>query len=175
MEQKAGQLPSVVEFYRELMHIQGKATPCFSVDKQSFAEDACFERLSHGIPLLSFKDLSLDWVQVRDLFQETASALAQNYPSALDEMERLKDTSHNIPLLEHLVSVWYDQSSLAPMALIWGTDRVTLAVLAWAAINPFLSIYSKVLSTLVNQESWRRGYCPICGGKPDFACLEKAR
>jgi len=27
----------------------------------------------------------------------------------------------------------------------------------------------------VNQERWRRGYCPICGGNPDFAFLDKER
>ena len=27
----------------------------------------------------------------------------------------------------------------------------------------------------VDQERWRRGYCPVCGGSPDFAYLDKER
>ena len=29
------------------------------------------------------------------------------------------------------------------------------------------------MTGLLKPESWRRGYCPICGGSPDFSFLEK--
>ncbi|MFC2002485.1 formate dehydrogenase accessory protein FdhE [Chloroflexota bacterium] len=33
--------------------------------------------------------------------------------------------------------------------------------------------HAKALYGSVNQERWRRGYCPICGSSPDFAYLDK--
>lgn len=173
VEHKVSQLPNLVEFYRELARIQEKALSRFSVE--SFAEDASSERLSQGIPLLLFKDLSLDWVRVRDLFQEVASLVAKDSSDPSKEIESLRDTAASIPLLEHLVRVWYEGSSLAPIAAERGIDEAVLTFVVRATINPFLSAYCKMLSPLIDQESWRRRYCPVCGGKPDFAYLDKER
>jgi FdhE protein len=30
-----------------------------------------------------------------------------------------------------------------------------------------------VLSDLIDNERWRRGYCPVCGGSPDFSYLQR--
>lgn len=43
------------------------------------------------------------------------------------------------------------------------------------AVRPFLVNYSRALISLVDQATWRRSYCPICGGSPDFAYLEAER
>jgi FdhE protein len=40
-------------------------------------------------------------------------------------------------------------------------------------LKPFLKAYAEVFRPEVEPEFWRRQYCPICGGKPDFAYLEK--
>ena len=40
-----------------------------------------------------------------------------------------------------------------------------------AALKPFLINCSRSLIDFVEQEGWRRGYCPVCGGNPDFAFL----
>jgi FdhE protein len=42
-----------------------------------------------------------------------------------------------------------------------------------AAVKPFLSREAVALSRLLDMETWRRGYCPICGGNPDFSYLAK--
>ncbi len=44
-----------------------------------------------------------------------------------------------------------------------------------STIKPFLASRSEALLGFVEQEQWRRGYCPVCGGKPDFAFLDKER
>jgi len=175
VKQKVGQLPNLVEFYGELARIQEKAISRFSVVKQSLAEDTCLDRLSQGIPMLLFKDLSLDWIRVQKLFQEVASVVAKDSSDPSKEIESLRDIASNIPLLEHLVRVWYEGSSLAPVAVARGIDDAVLTFVVRATINPFLSAYSKVLLPLVNQQSWRRRYCPVCGGKPDFAYLDRER
>jgi len=42
-------------------------------------------------------------------------------------------------------------------------------------LKPFLFAYSRLLLPEVDQELWRRRYCPVCGGKPDFAYLDKEK
>jgi len=54
-----------------------------------------------------------------------------------------------------------------------GVNECLLEDIIQATLKPFLVGYSKALLSSVNQERWRRGYCPICGGSPDFAFLDK--
>ena len=41
-----------------------------------------------------------------------------------------------------------------------------------ATLKPFLASCSRTLVPSVDQDRWRRGYCPICGGNADFALLK---
>jgi FdhE protein len=38
-----------------------------------------------------------------------------------------------------------------------------------------LTTQAEAYKKLVDQEQWRRGYCPVCGGKADFAFLDKEK
>jgi FdhE protein len=40
-------------------------------------------------------------------------------------------------------------------------------------MQPFLAAHAQKLINSVKHEHWSRGYCPICGGAPDMAYLEK--
>ncbi|MFC1931935.1 formate dehydrogenase accessory protein FdhE, partial [Chloroflexota bacterium] len=50
-----------------------------------------------------------------------------------------------------------------------------LTAVIQATLKPFLISHAKSLIASVDQERWRRRYCPICGGSPDFASLDKER
>jgi FdhE protein len=41
------------------------------------------------------------------------------------------------------------------------------------ALRPFLEKEAAALLPKIDQTLWLRPYCPICGGKPDFAILER--
>ena len=51
--------------------------------------------------------------------------------------------------------------------------EATLAQVATdQALRPYLAWAAEQMLSYVDQERWRRGYCPICGGAPDFAMFE---
>jgi len=129
--------------------------------------------LTQGIPLLPFEDLLLDWAQVKDLSQKIIHSVAKYSPDALKEVKTLGNILSNITFLKEIVRAWYQGSSLVPVALRHGVDGELLAPVVAAVLKPFLSAHSEVLLPKVDQESWRRQYCPICGGRPDFAYLDK--
>ena len=52
-------------------------------------------------------------------------------------------------------------------------DIELLASVVGATLKPFLSAYSELLYSEIDQELWRRKYCPVCGGKPDFSSLKE--
>jgi len=173
--QSEGELPSFVQLYRQVLRLQAEARSRLTTPKPKLAEDVISSRLSQGIPLLSFEDLSLDWAQVQGLFQEIIRSVAKDSPDASKEVKTLGNILSNTTLLEEVVGAWYEGSSLIPIAMRHSVDGELLGLVVTAVVKPFLSAHSEVLLPKVDQESWRRRYCPICGGRPDFAYLDEER
>jgi FdhE protein len=125
------------------------------------------KRFVQGNFILQFEDLLPDWVAVEKLFREAVSIIVE-HSSATAISGRL--AKHR--LVERAARVWYYSSPTYITSEV-KTDWETFSFCFRAAIHPILSRYSKVLSPLVEQNSWRRRLCPVCGGKPNFAFLSK--
>lgn len=175
LEQSEGELPSFVQLYRQLLRVQSEARSRFTVPKLSLSEDVISSRLSQGIPLLSFEDLSLDWAQVQGLFQEIIRLVAKESSDASKEVESLGNILSDKAALEEVIRAWYEGSSLTPIATRHSVDGELLGSVVGAVVKPFLAAHSEVLLPEVDQESWRRRCCPVCGGNPDFAYLDEER
>ena len=175
LEQNEGELPSFIQLYRQLLRLQSEARSRFTIPKPNLGEEVISDRLAQGIPLLSVEDLSLDLAQLKGLCQEIIRSVAENSPDTPKEAKTLSNILSKKAVLEEAVRAWYQGSSLIPIAMRHSVDGELLSLVIAAAVKPFLSAHSEVLLPKVNQESWRRRYCPICGGKPDFAYLDKER
>lgn len=174
-ERREGELPRFVQFYRELLQIQGKTQSRILVTKPGFDEGLAGDRLSQGIPLLMFKDFSPDWHQVQELFEQVSAWVGKGSKAPQGESERFRKIGRDHSLLTKLTETWYLGHSLAEIAAAEGVDCNLLTSVTAATLKPFLSAYTKLLLPEVGQELWRRRYCPICGGNPDFAYLDREK
>lgn len=174
-EQREGQLPIFTQLYHELLQIQSEAKSRIIVAKPSLAEDLVRNQLREGIPILSFKDFSPDWHQVQTVFQQVVVWAAKDSEDPSVESESLRNIGRNRSLLRKVAKAWYQGHLLTGIAMAEGVDDKLLTSVIAATLKPFLSAYSRLLLPEVNQELWRRRYCPICGGKPDFAYLDEER
>ncbi len=174
-EGKEGPLPKSLEFYRHLLCIQGEAWSRISVPSLDFSEEVTPDRMRRGSPLLGFDDLSIDWSLLQSLFEEVI-ALFISYSEFLGELpEKVKDSSSYAALLKEASRAWFEGELLAPKMAASSTNEAALELVIGATLSPFLIRYCEALIGVVDQEQWRRGYCPICGGNPDFASLDKER
>jgi len=174
-EQKEGTLPRLLQFYRELLLIQSEAKSRIIVKKPGFVDGLVRDRLVEGIPLLLFEDFLPDWRQVQLVFEQVAAWAGKDPGAPSEEGRRLRTTSSDINLLTMLSEIWYQGHSLEDLAWVESVNCELLGSVIAAALKPFLSAYAELLSQEVDQELWRRRYCPICGGRPDFAYLDKDR
>ena len=172
-EQKEGKLPRLIQFYRELMQIQSEAKSNIISKEPNLADNIVSDRVGEGIPLLLFEDFLPDWHQVQTVFEQVAVWIDKDSELSPEETESLRKLSRDILLLTELSKAWYLGHSLADMAMAAGVDCGLLGSVISATLKPFLSAYAKLLLPKVDQELWRRKYCPICGGSPDFAYLDK--
>jgi FdhE protein len=152
--------PGPIELYLRLMRLQIEAKSGISLSGECLPKAVISERLFNHIPLLTFDDLEVDWDQFRSIFRKALSIINEYVDSI--------DLSKDIPL-EDLAKAWYNNEPLSKTEI----DRDSLLVALHAAMKPFLMAHAEVLITEVEQSRWRRGYCPICGSKPNFAYLSK--
>ncbi|MDY6892552.1 MAG: formate dehydrogenase accessory protein FdhE [Chloroflexota bacterium] len=174
-DQKEEQFPRFIEMYRELLSIQQEAKSSTKIKKPSLTKNLVRDRLYEGVPLLSIDDLHLDWDHLQIVFEQVAQWAAKDTEGSPGEIEVLRNIARNGSLLRESVSTWYQGRSLATIAAVQGVDVELFTSVVSAALKPFLSVYSRLLLPEVDMELWLRRYCPVCGGKPDFAFLDKER
>jgi FdhE protein len=174
-ERKEGALPEAVEFYRGLLRIQSEARSRIGVPRIDLNEEAISSLIEQGIPLLKFDDLSIDWSLLQNIFEDVTRLIGSSSEELGQASEKLKGSSSSLDFVKEASKAWFEGAPLAPWAAVSGVSEALLEAVLHAALRPFLISYCEVLLGFLNQEQWRRGYCPICGGNPDFAFLDRER
>lgn len=165
LEAREGALPASLEFCRRLVRLQEELRARLAPPLVKLDSATAKERLGGGKPLLGPEDIAIDSELLADVVGKVAALF--------DESTGTSATSLAVrPLLD-------DPGLLRTAALEWlrgqdipGDEGRVLATVMGAALKPFLVRHAEAVGGLVEVEGWRRGYCPVCGGQPDFAFLE---
>ena len=175
-ENKEGALPPLLQFYQKLLQVQsGVEQKIASLPKPNPGSEAIGERLANGRPLLTFDELALDWPRLRETFAEVSAVFAE-YPGLFGEsVAKLVEVKAKRLLTRKTVKTWFEEGSLPSPSLAGDVDENLLAAIIHAAVKPWLLIHARALIGFVEQERWRRPFCPVCGGSPDLAFLDKER
>lgn len=162
-----------MEFYKKLLDIQASVKTSVVISQPVPEQDRAKERLANGKPALEFADLAIDWTLLQSILYEMAPLFNSYFPNSGKMPEPLTGSAPSIDLLQKAVKAWFEGEEL-PEQITGGNSGATITnALIHAALKPFLTKYKDALISFVDQQRWRRGYCPICGGNPDFSYLEK--
>lgn len=170
LQQKEGELPQYLELYRQLLLIQVEAN--IPHRKSSLTKDEIAATLRKGTPLLEWDALSINWAVFQKLAQKAATVISELVEPV---PKNLKNVNADVPHMVELTKAWYEGSELSSWANTFSVPEELLAAMIHCAIKPFLATHAEALTSLIDQEQWRRRICPICGRKPDFAFLDKER
>ncbi|HEY40329.1 MAG TPA: formate dehydrogenase accessory protein FdhE [Dehalococcoidia bacterium] len=169
MEKVEGSLPRLLEFYRKLIQIQTRVGRELNKPNPGLSAEAIHQRTAEGKALITASNFTYDLRLLQGTFRETAALFgeyADLFNSTSEEFSKLAETD----LTPDSIEAWYNGE---PLPYSGEVNQTLLKELIHAAIKPFLVSYTSVLIDSVEQERWRRGHCPICGGNPDFSFLEK--
>lgn len=175
-EQGQGSLADVARFYRELLEIQNSEAASISMENLRSSADSSENtsaRLSEGQPLVTFDRFRPDWEVVQRMFASVAKWVARDEETAEGGAEGLLAIAFDRKLLKEVVGNWYSGRTVQALAKERGLDVELLVAIVSAVTRPFLEAYAAALSEKVDQAAWGRRYCPVCGGKPDFAYLHE--
>ena len=165
--------PKFLEFYQKLLGIQSGAEQLFGTPALALGKKTADSRIEQGLPLVSFDELTFDWALLQGVFSEIAAVFV-GYPELFDPIpESFKQSKVEDFLTREVVKAWFEGSTLPVTVVGDDSNEHLLKSIIHATLGPFLSSYARALRAYVKPEHWRRRYCPICGGRPDFAYLDK--
>jgi FdhE protein len=173
LEKGEGEFSRLARVYRELLQIQMDAKLRARVIRPDLGEHLVRERLREGIPLLLFEDFHPDWNQVQAVLKQIIARVAVDSEVPREMHDDLRNIGSDSGLLREAAEVWYRGLSLKTLPVAQSVDVELLTSVLGATLKPFLSAYAALLLPEIEQESWRRNYCPVCGGKPDFCSLKE--
>jgi FdhE protein len=172
-KKREGCLAPWLEFYYQLLVIQSATRAEGGTPAITFNKEAAGNRLGKGLPILQFADLAINWQTAQKAWQETV-CLFKNHAEIVGEIpENLNGAGITADLLRKLAAGWFDGTEFPASIVKRHTDRTIVDALIHATLRPFLISHREAVISLVDQQEWRRGYCPVCRGSPDFAFLEK--
>ncbi len=162
----------LLEFYRKLLQSQSRAEQSIADNQPALEPAAIADRITNGVPLIAFAELPLDWTRVSAVFAEIAATFAA-YPEVFDGSVLQSLPQIKPALLKEIVRTWYEGGHLPDTIAGNEATAHVLEAIVHATLKPFLVSYARKYQGKFDQERWRRGYCPVCGGSPDLAYLEK--
>ena len=135
--------------------------------------DQARERLRQGTPLLDLDELDLDGGRLTELAMQIAFAIAELRRDRVRDLALVHAWLHNRRDKMRLLAIAYLKSGRIPEGNS-SVDPALLAFVLHSALQPFLRAEAKALTRFVETSTWYRGSCPICGGEPDMAALERS-
>jgi len=163
---KRPELAGIIDLYCALLEAQAqvRVEPGTALDP---AEAAA--RLEQGLPLLSPEALLADGPALADLCERIASIVAEHRPELADAVAAVRAWLNRER--EHLGALAVEY--LREGHIGEGEDASVFAFIFDSALYPFLRARALALAPLVEDGAWYRGFCPVCGGEPDFAALDR--
>jgi FdhE protein len=165
------ELADTVELHCELLKAQAGAQ--VSAGSPALAGEKASGRLQQGVPLLPPESLGVDGRTLAGLCDQVGLIVAERRPELAEALARirawLEDRRDQIGAVavEHLREGRVREGEEA------GLDGQLLTFVLNNALRPFLRAQAEALAPWVDDSVWYRGRCPICGGEPDMAALER--
>ena len=168
---KRPELADTVELHCELLEAQARVQ--VSPRRPALSGAEAGERLEQGHPLLSPESLGVDGQTLAGLCDQIGFIVAERRPELADSLARihawLDDKRQQIEAL----AIEYLREGRVREGEEAGLDASLLTFIFNNALRPFLRAQAEALAPWIDDSIWYRGRCPICGGEPDLAALER--
>lgn len=160
-EERKPSLASVLALHRELIVARAQLKPLNI--QTGLGQEEAKELLRQGLPLLQGDKLEMDGLL--ELCERTCQIAAQHRPDLADQFGQISDSL----LSPELTTIAEGYLQGRPVESNRSSGLLTFVLNN--ALHPFLEKYAQAVKGFVDESTWYRGYCPVCGGQPDFAYL----
>jgi len=166
--QREPQLASYYELHQALLALQEQAEQAITVPVE-ITEDEVATQTRQGLPAITFDRLPIDPQRFAQLALELARIL-QDFKVETGDHVLPADDGEWIALARQSFTNGMAISEEAPASHVVDASLAQMAT--GLALKPYLRRAARQVLPYINRDLWYRGYCPVCGGAPDFAALD---
>ena len=155
------------KLYKTLLELQNEAREKITATLEMADEQALQSRMSQGLALLSFAQLPIEAARFGALASEVARVLIE-YDVEIGDRTLPTTDAEWISLAQQEFKAGQateEQETEEPEA---GLAHKAAQV----ALRPYLAWAAGQVMPHIDQDYWKRGYCPVCGGAPDFGTMD---
>jgi FdhE protein len=157
-------------FYNKLLAIQAEVEDTTATTDFTLSKTEISQRLYEGKQLINFEEFFFDRPLANITFQRIVALFNSNPEIMGTAPPALANADFVLP--DVWIKQWLENTDWSEGIAEEGIDPHILITLLNQTLKPFLIGYSQLLKDMFEQERWRRNYCPVCGGRPEFAYLE---
>ncbi len=170
-EKNQGTLPEILSFYKSLLELQDRvARKIGHADPVISPEFARARRLA-GEPLLSFNEIPFNREELILAFQGVLQ-LVDQFPGLFKPVcAAIRKIAPGQVMNNETLDDWFLGKPVVLPVAATVDEQAFLEAVFNMTFKPFLSRQANAVAKYLIPEEWRRGYCPVCGGNPDFAFL----
>jgi len=165
------ELADTIKLYCALLDIQDRAQ--VPPHQPALTAVEARARLEQGHPLMSPDELDADAASLAELCARIGFTIAEHKRERVKSLAQIHAWLYERRAQIGTLAIEYLRSGRAPTGATVGMDRGLLTFVLNSGLRPFLRAQAEALAPLVDDASWYRGHCPICGGEPDMAALGK--
>ena len=162
-----------IEFYIRLFQLQSEMERRIGPVEPALDRKVAEDRVESGVPIIKPGELELDGSLLKEAFSTTLEAYA-DFADLFSNPSGAEKSYPSRSALKRLIGEFLDGTRPPRAFAIQGThgDLLAKAILG-ATLKPFWVVHSRALIGFVDPKRWRIGTCPVCGGRADFAFLER--
>jgi FdhE protein len=164
-------LAETIELHCELLKAQAHAE--VSPRRPALDGEEAAGRLHQGVPLLSPESLRVDGQTLAGLCDQISFIVGERRPELAETLARIRAWLDERRERIGALAVEYLREGRVREGEEAGLDGKLLAFVFNNALRPFLRAEAEALAPWLDDSAWYRGRCPICGGEPDLAALER--
>jgi FdhE protein len=168
---KRAELADTIELHCELLEAQAHVE--VSPDRPALSGEEAGARLQQGHPLLAPEHLVADDQALAELFDQIGHIVAERRPELAEALAGIRGWLDERRDQIGALAVEYLREGRVREGEEAGLDGYLLTFIFINALRPFLRAQAQALASWVDDSVWYRGRCPICGGEPDVAALER--
>lgn len=175
IEKKRPGYKEILGFFKYIIREQYKIKPLIKVEQIDINEETVKTHMKEGFSLIDKKDIKLDMDSATNLFKKMCRGLLRKDVNIAVEAKKISQAVRKKEVdLEELFRrvVEGDTGYVDFIANKAGLHRWLLNYLAESSIKPVFVAYAESLKGYVDQQSWYRGYCPVCGSQPERGELQ---
>ena len=166
--QREPQLAPYYEFHQALLALQEQAEQAITAPV-AITEEEVAARTRQGLPAITFDRLPVNPTRFAQLALKLAKVL-QDFEVETGDSVLPADEGEWIVLARQCFDDGMAISEEAPASPVGDASLAQMAINL--ALKPYLRQAARQVMPYINRDLWRRGYCPVCGGAPDFAALD---